>query len=60
MEELVQLVSEKTGLSEDVSKVAVETVIDYLKEKLPAPVATQIDSYLEGDGIGGMVGNLFG
>ena len=50
MEELVQLVSDRTGLSEEMSKVAVDTVIDYLKDKLPAPIAGQID--LAGRGTG--------
>ncbi len=61
MDEVVKMVSEKTGLSEDQSKVAVETVIDYLKDKLPAPIAGQIDSVLDGEGgLSGMVGGLFG
>ena len=42
------------------SKVAVETVLEYLKGKLPAPIAGQIDSVLEGGGLGGVVGGLFG
>ncbi len=61
MEELIKMVSEKTGLSEEKSKVAIETVLDYLKDKLPAPIAGQIDSVLEGGGgLGGVVGGLFG
>jgi nucleoid DNA-binding protein len=48
MDELVKLVSKKTGLSEAQSKQAVETVIGYLKSKLPAPVASQIDGVLSG------------
>ena len=48
MDELVKLVSKKTGLSEAQSKQAVETVIGYLKQKLPAPVASQIDGILGG------------
>ena len=43
MDELVKLVSEKTGLSEEMAKMAVDTVIGFLKQKLPAPVASQID-----------------
>lgn len=50
MDELVKLVSERTGLSEEKSKVAVEVVLDYLKAKLPAPVAGQIDNLLGGGG----------
>ena len=61
MDELVKMVSEKTGLSEEMSKVAVDTVIDYLKDKLPEPLAGQVDSVLEGSDVsGGMLGSLGG
>lgn len=48
MEEIVKLVSEKTGLSHDMSKVAVDTVVGFLKSKLPAPIAGQLDGLLAG------------
>jgi uncharacterized protein (DUF2267 family) len=48
MDELVQLVSQKTGLSEEMSRQAVEVVLEYLKEKLPEPIAGQLDNVLEG------------
>ena len=64
MDELIKLVSEKTGIPEATAKTAVQTVIGYLKEKLPAPIAGQIDGLLSGGGIGGEVtkglGDLFG
>jgi hypothetical protein len=50
MEELVKLVSQKTGLSEGVARKAVEIVLGYLKEKLPDPIAAQIDGVLSGTG----------
>ncbi len=50
MDELVKLVSQKTGLSEEMAKTAVETVVGFLKKKLPAPIAGQIDSVLSGAG----------
>ncbi len=64
MDELVQVVSTKTGLSADQSRAAAQAVIDYLKSKLPAPVAGQLDSVLKGGGsmgdmakgLGGMLG----
>jgi len=46
MDELVKLVSEKTGLSEEMSETTVKLVLDYVKEKLPAPVAAQVDALL--------------
>jgi hypothetical protein len=57
MEELVKLVAQKTGLSEEKAKVAVETVLGFLQERLPGPVVGQIESLLEGEGAGGL-GNV--
>ncbi|MBL7064713.1 MAG: hypothetical protein ISS49_11000 [Anaerolineae bacterium] len=58
MDELVKLVSQKTGLSEEMAKTAVETVVGFLKKKLPAPIAGQIDSVLGGAGPAKSVGDL--
>ena len=67
MDEVVKLVAEKTGLSEEKAKVAVETVLGFLKDKLPGPIAGQIDSALGGEGgapgLGGVaqgLGGMFG
>ena len=67
MDEIVKLVAQKTGLSEDKAKVAVETVIGFLKDKLPDPIAGQIDGVLGGEGgapgLGGIaqsLGGMFG
>jgi len=65
MEELVQLVSQKAGISQDQAKTAVATVLSYLKDKLPAPVAGQIDSLLGGGGdvtknVTDSLGGIFG
>ena len=51
MDELIKLVSEKTGISEELARTAVETVLGYLKEQLPAPIASQIDALLGGGGL---------
>ncbi len=47
MDMLVNLVAQKTGLSQDMAKVAVTTVIDFLKQRLPAPIAAQIDNVMK-------------
>jgi hypothetical protein len=67
MDELVKLVASKVGISEEMAKMAVDTVIGFLKQKLPAPVASQIDGLLGGTGdapdLGGIaqgLGGLFG
>jgi len=54
VDQLIQLGAEKTGLS-------------FIEEKLPAPIAGQVDSLLSGEGAGDllekgkdMLGELFG
>ena len=62
MEELIKLVSQRAGISEGQAKAAVETVLGFLKDKLPASIAGQIDGLLSksaGDlaqGLGGLLG----
>ena len=60
MDELVKLVSEKTGIPEATAKVAVETVLKFLKQKLPPPIASQIDGVVSGGGLAGGLGGLLG
>ncbi len=49
MNELVQLVVKKTGMSEEQAKQAVETVVEFLKQKLPPQLAGQVDVVLGND-----------
>jgi hypothetical protein len=64
MEEIIKQVVEKTGISEDLAEKAVEVVIDFLKDKLPEPLASQIDGVVSGEtdlgdlakGIGSLLG----
>ena len=71
MDELVKMVAGKVGISEAQAKQAVEMVMAFLKDKLPEPIAGQLDAVLEGDlsGLGdpgdlgdvaGGLGKLFG
>jgi hypothetical protein len=48
MNELVKLICEKTGLAEEQATKAAETVVAFLKARLPAPLAMQIDSAING------------
>ena len=48
MNELVQLVQQKTGLSQDVAEKAVDAVLESIKQKLPASVASSLDNLLGG------------
>ena len=54
MNELVNLVSQRTGLSPQQAQQAVEAVLQILKQRLPAPLAGHIDSLLSGGGLGGL------
>jgi hypothetical protein len=64
MDELVKLVVQKTGISKEQATVAVNTVLGFLKDKLPEPLASQVDSVISGKsspddlmkGLGGMFG----
>jgi len=60
MDELVKLVAQKTGISEQHARVAVTTVIGFLKEKAPAPLAGQIDNLVSGKGVSGLASGLGG
>ena len=61
-------ITEKTGISEDQARSAVNTVSGFLKEKLPEPIAGQIDNVLSGaggmsdtlSGAAAKIGNMFG
>ncbi len=62
MDELVKLVAQKAGISEAQARTAVTEVLSFVKQKLPAPIAAQIDSVLGGglSDISKKVGGLFG
>lgn len=48
MNELVKLVAAKTGMPESVAKIAVDTVLSQLKEKLPEGMGDQVLTLLAG------------
>jgi hypothetical protein len=58
VEELVNLVAQKANISPDQAKVAVQVVLGYLKDKLPAPLASQIDGLVAGGGAAGPAGDV--
>jgi nucleoid DNA-binding protein len=68
MDELIKRITEKTGISEDQARSAVNMVSGFLKEKLPAPIAEQVDNVLSGAGsvtdtlgqAAAKAGNIFG
>ncbi len=65
MDELIKQVVARTGISEDQARTAVQTVAAFLKERLPAPLAGQVDAVLSGGtpnlgDMGKSLGGLFG
>jgi hypothetical protein len=74
MDELIRLVVQKTGISQDDARKAVEVIVSALKSKLPGPIASHLDSFISGEMSGGLntltgeagemlkgkLGNLFG
>ena len=57
MDELVNQVCQKPGISQDQAQQAVQTVMGFLKDRLPAPIASQLDNVLGGQGgAGGIAG----
>lgn len=68
MNEIIQRLIAKTGLPEQQAAVAVETVIGFLKEKLPPSMGAQLDSLVSGQpgamdkmgGLGASLGGMFG
>jgi hypothetical protein len=64
MEQLINMVKEKAGISEAQAKQAVETVVNFVKDKLPAGMQGQVDSFLAGkagsgsSSMGDMAGGL--
>jgi hypothetical protein len=57
MDEITNLVVQRTGLSQDDAQKAVQAVIGALKSKLPPAISSQIDGLLSG-GVSGIEGAL--
>ncbi|MBI4928811.1 MAG: hypothetical protein HY835_13665 [Anaerolineae bacterium] len=60
MDELVKMISAKTGISQEQARTAVEMVLKFLKERLPDPIAGQLDALISGGGSSDMLKNLGG
>ena len=58
MDQLIKQVTARAGISEKPAEQAVEVVVDFLKERLPAPIGGQLEALLGGDGDSGQAENL--
>jgi len=50
MKELINTIVQKTGISQEDAQKTVQVVVGFLKTKMPAPFAAQLDSFLSGSG----------
>lgn len=53
LDDLVQQISERAGIPADKAQVAARTAIDFLDDRLPAPVGGQLKRMVDGGGGGG-------
>ncbi len=60
MNEIVQMVSQKTGISQDKAQQAVEIVINHLKSRLPGPIASHLDQFTGGGNTESQASNMLG
>jgi nucleoid DNA-binding protein len=46
MKELINIIVQKTGISQENAQQSVQVTLGFLKAKLPTPLAAQLDSFL--------------
>jgi hypothetical protein len=61
MDDLIQQITAKTGISDDQARQAIDMAMGFVKDKLPEPIASQLDGFIGGSGgsdggAGGMMG----
>lgn len=68
MDQIVAMIVEKTGMSEDMARTAATVVLNFIKQRLPESVQPMLDQIIStgkapesvGDVLGGALGGLFG
>ena len=58
MENLIKRVSEKAGITEAQARSAVNTVVSFLKDKMPAGVGSQVETFLKVGSGANVVGSI--
>jgi hypothetical protein len=56
MDQLIDQIVQRTGISRDQASTAAQTVVAFFKDKLPGPIASQLDGVLGGQASGGIAG----
>ena len=54
MKELINIIVQKTGISQENAQKSVQVTFGFLKTKLPPPLAGQLDSFLSEGTSGGL------
>jgi hypothetical protein len=60
MDELIRQVAERTGIGEEQARTAVETVVGFLKQRLPESAAGLVDAAMSGQQTSGGLGDVAG
>jgi hypothetical protein len=67
MEDLINQITSRTGISQEQAQQAVDTVLGFAKSKLPEPLGSQLENALKSGSAGGVadqvqqqLGNLGG
>ena len=64
MDRLIKMVQERANVDEGQAQTAIDTVVGFLKDRLPDPIAGQIDGVMSGSGEAGSpmdkVGSILG
>ena len=49
MDDLIKTITEKFNIEPEKAKGIVDTVVDFMKDKLPGPLADQVAGFMDGD-----------
>ncbi len=62
MNELINQITQRTGISQNQAQQTVQIVVEFLKPRLPGPAASQLDNFVRGQGAqsGQGMGNIMG
>jgi len=48
MDQVIRMIQDRTGIDADQARTAATTVVGFLKDKLPGPIASQVDGVMNG------------
>jgi len=60
VDQLVSMISEKFGLPADKAQEVIGMVMNFVGDKLPEPIASQVTGLLDGDGVAGGAADAVG